>query len=121
MEPPPDHLRDYISKVCRLMMPAIPEEVQQKVLEDVDDMPQITAVAILDEVWNYVAPGCQEDMEGLTKYVRNPGCANTAAEARPHIRTWVLARRRVTVMHIPYLSSIERLKALEKLIEKVEK
>ena len=39
-------------------------------------------VSILDEVWNYVAPGGQEEVEGLTRYIRNPGTAAPAAAAR---------------------------------------
>ena len=120
-DPPPENLRDYNSKLCVLLLPSVPEEVKQKVLEDVDETIQLTAVSILDEVWNYVAPGGQEELEGLTRYIRNPGGANTAEEARKAIRMWMQARRRAVVMKIPDLSPLEQMKALDKLIREVEK
>ena len=67
MAMPPLELREYNSKLCVLLLPAIPEKVKQRVLEDVDESPQLVAVNILDEVWSYVAPGGQEEVEGLTK------------------------------------------------------
>ena len=60
-------------------------------------------------------------MEGLTKYIRNPGGANTAEDARNRIRMWMHARRRAVVMKIPDLSPLEQMKALEKLIKEIEK
>ena len=82
MELPPENFRSYTSKLCLLLRPAVPEEVTVRVLEDVDESTQLAVVSILDEVWNYVAPGGQEEVEGLTRYIRNPGTASTAAEAR---------------------------------------
>ena len=76
---------------------------------------------MLDEVWNFVAPGGQEEIEGLTRFIRNPGGANTAEEARKKIRTWILGRKRAVMMQIPELSPIEQMRALEKLIKEVEK
>ena len=69
----PIELREYNSKLCVLLLPAIPEKVKQRVLEDVDDSPQLVAVNILDEVWSFVAPGGQEEVEGLTQYIRRLG------------------------------------------------
>ena len=73
-------------------------------LEAVEETPHLTVASILDEVWNFVAPGGQEEIEGLTRYIRNPGTAVTTAEARHKIRTWMHARRRAVVMTIPELS-----------------
>ena len=50
MELPPEHLRSYNSKLCLLLLPAVPEEVKVRVLEDVDESTQLTVVCILDEV-----------------------------------------------------------------------
>ena len=36
--------------MCRLLLPFVPEEVKRKVLEDVEETPQLTVVSILDEV-----------------------------------------------------------------------
>ena len=58
---------------------------------------------------------------GLTKYIRNPGSANSAVEARKKIRTWRQARTRAVVMGIPDLSPLEQMKALEKLVKEIEK
>ena len=33
-----------------ILMPAVPEDVQQRVLEDVAESPQLAAVSVLDEV-----------------------------------------------------------------------
>ena len=77
MELPPEHLRSYNSKLCLLLLPAVPEEVQVRVLEYVEESTHLTAVSILDEVWNYVAPGGQEEIESLPRYIRNPGTAAT--------------------------------------------
>ena len=66
----------------------------------------------MDEVWNFVAPGGQEEIEGLTKYIRNPGTAATSAEARMKIKTWLHASRRAVVMSIPDLSPFEQMRAL---------
>ena len=53
--------------LCRLLLPTVPEEVKWKVIEDVEETPQLAVVSILDEVWNFVAPCGQEEIEGLTK------------------------------------------------------
>ena len=114
---PPEHVWNYNSRLCLLLLPAVPEEVKVRVIEDVDEIPHLTVVIILDEVWNYVAPGGQEEVEGLTRYIRNPGTAATAAEARKKIRTWLHARRRAVVMSIPGLSPFEQMRALENLVK----
>ena len=93
MELPPEHLRSYNSKLCMLLLPAVPEEVKVRVLENVDESTQLTVVSILDEVWNCVAPGGQAEIEGLTTDIKNPGTATTTAEARNRIMTWMHARR----------------------------
>ena len=69
LELPPEHLRSYNSKLCNLLLPAVPEEVKVRVLEDVDESTQLTVVSILDEVCNFVAPGGQAEFAGLTKYI----------------------------------------------------
>ena len=79
MELPPEHLRSYNSKLCLLVLHPVPDEVNVRVLDDVEESTQLTVVSILDEVWNFVAPGGQDDIEGLTKYIRSPGAAATAA------------------------------------------
>ena len=78
---PPEKFRMYNSKLCVLLLPAIHEEVKIRVWEDVDEGTQLTTTSILDEVWNYVAPGGQEEIESLTRYIRKPGSAATATEA----------------------------------------
>ena len=72
MDPPPESMREYNSKLCVLLMPAVPEEVKQRVLEDVDESLQLSAVSILDEVWNYVAPGGQEELDGAHEVHQEP-------------------------------------------------
>ena len=72
MDSIPTSLREYNSKLCVLLIPAIPEKIKQRVMEDVEDTVHLSSVAVLDEVWRYVAPGGQEELEGLTKFVRGP-------------------------------------------------
>ena len=112
MELPPEHLRSYNSKLCLLLLTAVPEEVKVRVLEEVGESTQLTVVSILDEVWNFVAPGGQEEIEGLT--------VATAAEARKIIRTWLLAIRRAVMMSIPDLSPFERMTVLLNLVKGVD-
>ena len=57
MESPPEHLRGYTSRLCLLLLAAVPEEVDVRVLEDVEASTHLLAMHILDEVWNFVAPG----------------------------------------------------------------
>ena len=99
---------------------SVPEEVKVRVLEDVEESTQVTAPCILSEVWQYVSPGGQEEIEGLTKYIRRLGSAATATEARKTIRTWLHARKRAVVMSIPDLSPYEQMKVLENLVKSVE-
>ena len=114
---PPEDFRYFNSKLCVLLLPAIPELVKIRVLEDTEEGTQLTAPGILSEVWDYVSPGGQEELEGLTKYIRKPGSAATAEEARKTIRTWMLARKRAVVMSIPDLSPYEQVKVLESLVK----
>eukprot|EP00975_Prorocentrum_lima_P069619 12927358-Prorocentrum_lima.AAC.1 len=51
-------------------------------------------VLILDMVWEFAPPGGQCELQGLTKYVREPGVASTAAEALNMLRSWRAAQRR---------------------------
>ena len=81
----------------------------------------LSSVAVLDGVWHYVAPGGQEELEGLTKFVRGPGSASTAEEARERIRLWLQARRRAVMVGIPELSAHEQMKVYEKLVKSIEK
>ena len=60
---PPEQWRAYNSRMCVLLLPAIPEDVKHRVLEDVDDSTTLTAVDIMDEVWSFVAPGGLEELE----------------------------------------------------------
>ena len=119
--PPPVNFRGYNSKLCVILLPAVPEDVKVRVLEEVDESAHLTAVSILDEVWNYVAPGGQDEIEGLTKYIRSPGTASTATEARSQIRIWMHARKRAVAMSIPDLSPFEQVKVLENFVNSVEK
>ena len=81
----------------------------------------LSSVTILDEVWHYVAPGGQEELEGLTKFVRDPGTTSTAEEARERIRSWLQARKRAAMVGIPELSAHEQMKVYEKLVRSIEK
>ena len=54
-ERPLEDLSVYYSSLCVLLLPAVPEEVQRRVLEAVDEHEQLTAVRILDAVRNFVA------------------------------------------------------------------
>ena len=78
----PAPLREYNSKLCICLIPAIPEKIKQRVMEGVEDTMHLSSVTILDEVWHYVAPGGQEELEGVTKFVRGPGTTSAAEEAR---------------------------------------
>eukprot|EP00975_Prorocentrum_lima_P040628 8528463-Prorocentrum_lima.AAC.1 len=48
----------------------------------------ISTIYVLDIVWEDVAPGGQEELQSLTKLVRDPGVANTAETAFKMLRTW---------------------------------
>ena len=76
-----------------LLLAAVPAEVNQRVLEDVGASFELTAVGVLDEVWKFVAPGGKEEMEGRTKYIRDPGSAPTAQEAIKKLRIWLQSRK----------------------------
>ena len=119
--PVPEGLREYNSKLCVLLLPAVPETVKHRVLSDAEDSTKISAISILDGVWHHVAPGGQEELKGLTRFVRDPGAVNTAEEAIARIRLWMQARKRATVMGIPELSPHEQMQILEKLTKNLEK
>ena len=93
-QPVPPSLREFNCKLCVLLTPAVPESIKQRVLEDADDTMHMSAVEILDEVWHFVAPGGQEEIEGLANVVRDPGEATTAEGARSKIRLWQQARKK---------------------------
>ena len=65
--------------------------------------------------------GGQEEVEGLTKFVRDPGDATTAEEAREKIRLWQQARKRAEMMGIPCLSPYEQMSVYQRLIKPIEK
>ena len=72
MDTPVEAILEYNSNMCMILRPAAPEEVKQRVLEDVDECLQLTAVSILDEVWNCVAPGGQEELDGAHEVHQEP-------------------------------------------------
>eukprot|EP00975_Prorocentrum_lima_P008739 1867332-Prorocentrum_lima.AAC.1 len=63
----------------------------------------ISTIYVLDIVWDYVAPGGQEELLGLTRYVRDLGIAITAEEALKMLRTWRAAQERGQEVGIPAL------------------
>eukprot|EP00975_Prorocentrum_lima_P020783 4370863-Prorocentrum_lima.AAC.1 len=58
---------------------------------------------VLDTVWEDVAPGGQEELQSLTRFVRSPGFANTAEEALKMLSTWRTAQNRGQEVGIPAL------------------
>eukprot|EP00974_Lingulodinium_polyedra_P014594 1412449-Lingulodinium_polyedra.AAC.1 len=120
-DPVPGMLREYNNKLRVLLLPAIPDDVKTKVLGDIDERQQPSALTVLDEVWHYVAPGGKEELKGLARFVRDPGTANTAEEALKRTRLWMQARKRAVVVGTPELSPHEQMQVLEKLIKNLEK
>ena len=55
------------------------------------------------------------------RYIRNPGGASNAEEARERIRLWMQARRRAVSQNLPDLGAIEQVKALENMVKEVER
>ena len=120
-EPVPESMREYNNKPCVLLLPTAPEEIKSRVLGGVDETRQISSLNVLDEIWHYVAPGGQEELRGLTKFVRDPGTTTAAEDALKIIRLWMQTRKRATMMGIPELSPHEQMQVMEKLTRDLKK
>ena len=121
-EPPVDLAdKESNSHLCVLLMNTLPLKLRDTIWEEHDDEQDITCLTILDAVWEYVAPGGQDEQKGLTKYVRNPGVADTAEDAVRMLRHWKAARKRSVKIGISALSGLEFFDGLVAMVSKIEK
>eukprot|EP00975_Prorocentrum_lima_P028720 6032425-Prorocentrum_lima.AAC.1 len=63
-----------------MVLKSLPEKMKGRVFEEAegDTGVDISTIHVLDTVWEDVAPGGQEELQSLTRFVRDPGVGNTA-------------------------------------------
>ena len=81
-----DHIREFNWRLCSLLMPALPERIQEVIMDDMaaesDASKEASAAAIFDETWHQVSPGGSLELDGLQAFIRNPGGVNTGEQGQ---------------------------------------
>ena len=62
----------------------MPDKVNKPVLGEVEATFQLAAAKLMDNIMNSVAPGGQDEIKGLTVYIRIPQSDHSAEEVRKH-------------------------------------